>query len=122
MISPYINPNTKDYVLSNGNIENKNSLLTLSSLRLSCPRGSWPYNVNFGNSLQNSNINLNATTPKYLQQQVQTCLQDLITLGYIKKLVVSTPKINLIDKSATFEIVMIDNFSIEIRFVWSLIT
>ena len=49
MLAPYIDPHTGDFVLENGNIVNRNALLTLSYTRLKCPRGLWRLNPNFGN-------------------------------------------------------------------------
>lgn len=119
MLGPYIEPSTQDYVLSNGNIENRNALITLSYMRLCCPRGSWIYNTDFGNPLQTDILSRTVLNRKALQQQVRIALQDMVTLGYIKDLVVVTTKIVYGERRVDFRITMIDNLDIKITFPWS---
>lgn len=119
MFGPYIDPTTKDYVLSNGNIENRNALLTLSYMRLKCPRGSWIYDREFGNPLAVNLLDRNNLNRKTLQQQVRKALEDMVTLGYIRDLVVITQRISFENRQVDFLITMIDNLDERITFTWS---
>lgn len=121
MLGPFVNPATRDYVLSNGNIENKNAILTLSYMRLRCPRGSWIYNTDFGNPLLVNLLGSTDLNRKTLQQQVRVALQDMVTLGYVKDLVVITTRIVVSERRVEFLITMIDNLNEKITFPWSMV-
>ena len=121
MLGPFVNPATRDYVLSNGNIENKNAILTLSYMRLRCPRGSWIYNTDFGNPLLVNLLGSTDLNRKTLQQQVRVALQDMVTLGYVKDLVVITTRIIVSERRVEFLITMIDNLNEKITFPWSMV-
>ena len=86
MNSPYIDPATGDYVLVNGNILNKNAILTQMTFALKCPKGQYIDDPTFGSEIQARVGTGFVTNKRTLELDATNALNFLVSDGTIKKL------------------------------------
>lgn len=88
MNSPYIDPQTGDYVLVNGNILNKAAVLTQMTFALKCPLGEYIEDPTFGSEIQAKVGTGFVTNKRTLEQDTRNALNFLVSDGTIKNLYV----------------------------------
>lgn len=82
MNSIYINQVTKDFDIdSRGNIVEQNSLLTEIYARLSCPLGSYRYDITFGSTLPSIIQNRQKITINQLKTAIINALLPMVNRG-----------------------------------------
>lgn len=118
MNAPYVDFNTHDYVLLNGNIENRDILITMMYFRLQCPYGTYIWDKKFGNKLQLVVGNTGVTNKKTMENCNYSALSDMVSGGYITNLSVICTYYDF--KKASFDIRAASAQGQPISFNWSL--
>lgn len=116
--APYIDPVTKDYVLVNGNILNKDETITRIIFALECPYGNYGFDLTVGCRIQNQIGNRSVVNKKTLEKYIYTALQFLITDGTLTILNVICTEYSF--KQASFNIYAVQRNQQEIKFTWTL--
>lgn len=115
--APFIDPNTKDYILLDGQIENQDVILSMINMRLNCPLGSYPFDKSFGCAIQSrlgtNSKNVNRRT---LEKDIESALTDMISLGYLLKITVICTLFTL--AKAAFTVFATEINGKEIKFTW----
>jgi phage gp46-like protein len=115
---PYVDPNTGNYTLVNGNILNQDATLTRMIFRLKTPKGTYIFNKPFGNELMTKVGTRFNANKKTLEQWVKNSLQDLVTDGTLTTLAVICTLYTY--KAASFKIYATDSANKQIELPWSL--
>ncbi len=119
MQGAYIDPKTKDYILSSGQILNEDLVLSMINMRLFCPYGSYMFDQTFGckiySRLGATGIIVNRRT---LEKDIEVAVQDMITSGYIKTFTAICTSYTL--STASFVLIGIQINNEEIKFNWSI--
>lgn len=96
--SLYINPETKDYVNLNGQIENTGDIETEMYLRLTIPKRSYMYarnNPSLGSTLYQLDNTRGRVNKTQLKQIIELALQPMITARKINNLQIQIPRLVL---------------------------
>lgn len=118
MNGPYIDPVSKDYTLVNGQILNKDILLSMFYFRFSCPFGTYIFNKQVGCKIQNQIGAKNVTNRKTLENYLYQSASDMISNGYITSLSVICTYYDL--RTASFDVTAIAANQQIIKFTWNL--
>ena len=111
----YVNSNTGDYELQNGEILNENALLTRAYMYLSCVKGTCIYDPTIGIDLPiNSKANI---TKNQFIQKIQNALQPLIIDGSVTTMLVEI--LSAMAGKYVAQITLIDHNKPPVRFTWT---
>lgn len=111
----YIDSKTGDYTLQNGEIVNKNALLTRAYMYLSCVKGTCIYDPTIGIDLPiNSKANL---TKNQFIQAIQKALQPLVADGSVTTMLVEI--LSAIAGKYIAQITLVDHNRQPLTFTWS---
>lgn len=116
--SAFIDPNTKDYILSNGQILNEDIVLSMINMRLFCPYGSYMFDKKFGCKIYSrmgaTGIIVNKRT---LEKDIENAVQDMVITGLIKTFNATCIKYTL--STASFILTALKINEEQLKFTWS---